>query len=206
MSAISFRSIAVLALAVAGPARAQAPASGAAPASEEVAVFAGGCYWTIEAVFEHLKGVREVVSGFAVPVPAPGVMSQLRRTTSAEAVRVVYDPSRISYRQLLEVFFKAAHDPTEIDRQGPDVGPQYRSVVFVRNDAERDAARTLIDELEQRGVFPRPVATEIAAARSFSPAADQDFVARNPRHPYVLVHDVPKLAALRRLFPALVRE
>jgi peptide-methionine (S)-S-oxide reductase len=190
-------------------------ASGQAPAgnhgnravSEQTAVFAGGCYWGVEAVFKHVRGVREAVSGFAVPGTPPGSAAPTSGHTGyAEAVRLVYDPSRITYAQLLQVFFLVAHDPTEVDRQGPDVGPQYRSVVFVNGEAQRQAAREYVDALTALRLFPRPIATEIAPARSFRPAEDQDYVAHNPDSPYVVAHDLPKLAELRRRFPAWYRE
>jgi peptide-methionine (S)-S-oxide reductase len=177
------------------------------PPAEEVAIFGAGCYWSSEAVFEHLKGVKDVVAGFAVPAAGSGSSAHASHHASyAEAARVTYDPSRITYRQLLEVFFLAAHDPTEIERQGPDVGPQYRSVVFVSGDAQRRAALAYIDELTAGHQFRAPIATEVVEARSFSPAPDQDFVARNPGHPYVVQWDRPKLAELHRRFPALMRD
>ena len=177
-----------------GPALA---AGQAAPGNAEVAVFAGGCYWGVEAVFEHLQGVREVTAGFAVPAGRGG---------NVEAVRVVFDPSRITYQQLLEVFFLVAHDPTQVDRQGPDVGPEYRSVVFVTGDAQRRAARQFMDELTSQHTFARAIATEIDLARAFNLAPDQDFVANHPDSPYVVAHDLPKLARLRSRFAALYRE
>lgn len=187
-----------------------APASGQTPdrhagnrtGAEETAVFAGGCYWGVESVFEHIRGVRDVIAGFAAPaVSSPGAS----RPTDVEAVRLVFDPSRISYQQLLQVFFLVAHDPTEVGRQGPDIGPEYRSVVFVAGDAQHRLAQGYLAELTTRRTFARPIATEIALARSFRPAPDQDYVARNPTSPYVVAYDLPKLAELRRRFPELYR-
>ena len=183
------------------------PATGGARAAEEVAIFGAGCYWSSEAVFEHIIGVTDVVSGFAVPaVASDSAPHGSRHAGYAEVARVTFDPSRISYRQLLEVFFLAAHDPTQVDRQGPDVGPQYRSVVFATSESQRQAAAAYLDELTAAGQFPRPIATEITTARSFRAAPDQDFVKRNPDHPYVVEHDRPLLASVRRRFAALYRE
>lgn len=164
------------------------------------AVFAGGCFWGVESVFEHLTGVQSVTSGYATPDGHDG-------KGFAEAVRVVYDPARISYTQLLEVFFLVAHDPTQVDRQGPDVGPRYRSLIFVRDTSERRLALRYLDSLRLSRTFSAPIATEIAGLRQFRIAEEyhQDYVDRHPQEAYVVVNDVPKLAALRRRFPALYR-
>jgi peptide-methionine (S)-S-oxide reductase len=174
------------------------------PSSSAVVVLAGGCYWGVESVFRHVSGVRSATSGFAVPVPAAGAGP----AGYAEAVRIVYDPSKLSYRQILEVFFSVVHDPTEVDRQGPDVGPQYRSIVFVAGDSERTLARAYIDSLSAARTFPKPIVTEIAELRSFRVVDDsqQDYAARHPTDPYIVINDVPKLEALRRRFPRLFRD
>ena len=170
------------------------------PKGSATIVLAGGCFWGTETVFEHLRGVRSVTSGFARywKVPSPGHVP-------IEAVRVVYDPSQISYQQLLEVFFTVAHDPTSRDRQGPDAGPQYRAIVFHRNAAQRAEAEAYIDALRTSARYGRPIVTELNAFRSFRPAAgdQQDYVARNPDAPYVVVNDLPKLERLRKEFPRL---
>ncbi len=181
---------AVLLLASLGMAPAQARHTTA------VAVFAGGCYWGMESVFEHIQGVTDVVAGFAVPAGQEGY---------AEAASVTYDTSRISYQQLLQVFF-AAHDPTEMNRQGPDEGPQYRSVVFVSSERQRQAARAFLDDLQARHVYARPVVTEVSDLASFRAASDQRFVDRHPSDPYVIQYDKPRLTELKRAFPALYRE
>ncbi len=170
---------------------------------DAVAVLAGGCYWGVESVFRHVRGIKSVTSGYAMPVPA----AALRSTERAEAVRIVYDSSSISYRRILDVFFSVVHDPTELDRQGPDVGPEYRSVVFVADSGQRGEVRAYIDSLSAAHVFPGPIVTEIAGLQSFQAvdASQQDYAERHPTDPYIMTNDVPKLAALHRLFPQLYR-
>lgn len=179
-------------------------------AATDTAVFAGGCFWGVEAVFEHLKGVSSAVSGYAggtAPSPSYELVSS-GTTGHAESVMVVYDPSRISYDQLLQVFFTVAHDPTELDRQGPDVGTQYRSAVFYRNAAQQEAARRYIVRLTAARVYPDSIVTELSPLGAFHPAEDyhQDYLAHHPMQPYIVINDAPKLAALRRQFPALYRQ
>lgn len=183
----------------------RAPA-GAEP-KDETAIFAGGCYWTVEAIFEHVKGVESAVSGLATPATDSGVTwtRPPRLTSLAEAVQVRYNPEEVSYRELLEAFFRAAHDPTQLDRQGPDRGPRYRSIVFVNSEAQAATVRAFIDSLDQSGLYKRPIVTEVLRLDEFKEVSEdqQDFVAKNPRHPYVLVHDRPKLASLERNFAHL---
>lgn len=176
------------------------------PSGRAEAVFAGGCFWGVEAVFEHLRGVESAVSGFAMPAgdtiggrPAP------RHSSYVEAVRVEYDPKRISYEQLLQVFFMVAHDPTQLDRQGPDRGPQYRSIVFPDVPEQRQVIASYLDQLRSNGVYSDAIVTEITPLKSFrvAPPEHQDYVARNPNAGYVRNHDLPKLAELRRQFPSL---
>jgi peptide-methionine (S)-S-oxide reductase len=169
-------------------------------------VLAGGCFWGVEAVFEHVRGVKSVTSGYAVPEVAEPTMKPAAGDY-VEAVRIEYDPEQIGYGKLLEIFFTVAHDPTQGDRQGPDVGPEYRSVILTANAAERSLATAYLDSLESAGGFPRPITTQISALKSFKVAepAHQDYVARHPRAPYVVVNDAPKLDHLRRLFPDLYR-
>lgn len=175
---------------------------------EQTAVFAGGCYWGVESVFEHVRGVKSAVSGFAfadTTVRSPD--GSRPRAAYAEAVRVVYDPAQVSYAQLLQVFFLVIHDPTQRDRQGPDVGPQYRSVVFPNSEAQRAAVRSYLAELRATGSYAAPIVTETASLREFRPVEEsqQDYAARHPTESYILVNDAPKLEALRRRFPALYR-
>ncbi|MEB3337083.1 MAG: peptide-methionine (S)-S-oxide reductase MsrA [Leptolyngbyaceae bacterium] len=173
----------------------------------ETLVVAGGCFWGVEAVFEHLQGVTEAVSGYSGGSAATanyGMVSS-GRTGHSESVKITYDPSQISYSQLLKVYFSVAHDPTQVNRQGPDVGTQYRSAIFFANDEQRRVAQAYIDQLNQSQVFSKPIATQLVPLKSFYPAEDyhQNFITRNPYHPYVMVHDLPKLAQLRKLFPNL---
>jgi peptide-methionine (S)-S-oxide reductase len=180
-------------------------AAAAAPSPKlQTAVLAGGCFWGMEAVFEHVKGVEDVVSGYAGGRATDATYERVssERTRHAEAIRIRYDPARISYDQLLRVYF-SAHDPTQLNRQGPDVGPSYRSAVFPQNEAQRRGAAAAIERLKAQ----RNVVTRIETG-AFYPAEahHQDFMKRNPRHPYIVAHDVPKLAAFRRTFPALYRE
>ena len=185
-----------------GPAPA-GPTAHAAQRPAAVAVLAGGCYWGVESVFHHVRGIRSATSGYALPVPAGG-----RAAPPVEAVRLEYDPAQISFRRILDVFFSVVHDPTEVDRQGPDVGPEYRSMIFAAGDAQRAEARAAIDSLAAARVYPRPIATEIAALRVFQivEPSQQDYAARHPDDPYIVTNDAPKLAALRRLFPRLYRD
>ena len=163
-------------------------------APREVAVLAGGCFWGVEAVFEHVKGVADVRSGFA------GVGGKAK---PVEAVRIEFDPRQVNYADLLRIFFAVVHDPTQVNRQGPDGGPQYRSAIFAQSPAQQRVAGAYLAQLTRAKAFPRPIATRLEQGRFVdAPAAHQDFMARNPQHPYVVVHDRPKLAALKRQFPA----
>jgi peptide-methionine (S)-S-oxide reductase len=196
----------LLLLAVAGtcavPGRAAAAGAGHGH-PRAVAVLAGGCCWGVESVFRHVRGVESATSGYSYPVPGAGV----RSTARVESVRIVYDPSRLSYRRILDVFFSVVQDPTELDRQGPDVGTDYRSIVFVNDDSGRAVVRAYVDSLTAAHVFPRPIVTEIDALRAFEPvvASQQDYAAKHPDNPYIVANDVPKLAALRQRFPGLYR-
>ena len=184
--------------------RADVPAA----AGLQTAILAGGCFWGTEAVFEHVKGVRNVVSGYAGGSAADATYAKVstERTGHAEAIRIVYDPRQVSYGTLLRIYFSAAHDPTQVNRQGPDTGPSYRSAIFPQNAAQRQAAQAYIAQLGTARVYPRPIATKIETG-GFYPAEahHQDFMRRNPGHPYILAHDVPKVAALKQMFPALYR-
>jgi len=185
------------------------PAPVGVAAASNTAVFAGGCFWGVEAVFESLEGVTDAVSGYAGGSDASPSYDKVSSGTTghAESVRVVYDPSRISYDQLLQVFFTVAHDPTQLNRQGPDVGTQYRSAVFYRNAAQREAAERYIGKLRDDKVWPGKIVTEVSALRGFHPAEEyhQNYLVRHPTQPYIVVNDMPKLEELRKRYPDLVR-
>lgn len=177
-------------------------------ASLDTAVLAGGCFWGIEAVFEHVKGVRSVVSGYAGGKAADARYEAVSGETTghAEAVRIVYDPRQVSYGQLLRVFF-SAHDPTQLNRQGPDTGPSYRSAVFPQSSAQKKVSEAYLAQLNSARSFGRPLATRIEGGRFYpAEAQHQDFLRRNPDYPYIRRWDMPKLAALKRDFPGLWRD
>ena len=176
----------------------------AAPARVETAVLAGGCFWGMEAVFEHVKGVRDVVSGYAGGSARDANYAAVssERTRHAEAVRSTYDPKQISYAQLLKIYATVAHDPTQVNRQGPDVGPSYRSAIFPQNQGQRQLAARFLAKLRASGLYKRPIATRIEGGAFYpAEASHQDFMRRNPYHPYIVVHDRPKVARLKRAYP-----
>ena len=176
----------------------------------QTAVLAGGCFWGIEAVFEHVKGVTDVRSGYSGGSAATAQYEKVGtgRTGHAEAVQVTYDPSQISYGQLLKVFFSVAHDPTELNRQGPDVGTQYRSAIFYANEEQKRIARAYIDQLNKARVFPKPIVTEVAALQAFheAEAYHQNYLVQHPDQPYIVINDMPKLDNLKKELPDLYRE
>ena len=185
------------------------PAPVGVAASSDTAVFAGGCFWGVEAVFEHLEGVSTAVSGYTGGRGQSPSYEQVSSgaTGHAEAVLVVYDPSRISYDQLLQVFFTIAHDPTQLNRQGPDVGTQYRSALFYRNPAQRAAAERYIAKLRAAKIHREPIVTELRPLEAFHEAEGyhQNYLVRHPTQPYIVMHDMPKLEELRRRLPQLYR-
>ena len=178
-------------------------------AEQETAVLAGGCFWGVQAIFQHTKGVLRATSGYAGGDAKSAVYDRVStgRTGHAEAVEVVFDPKVISYGELLRVFFSVALDPTEVNRQGPDVGPQYRSEIWAANPRQTEIARAYIAQLDAAKAFPRPIATKVSDAAPFYPAEPyhQDFATRFPNHPYIVFHDLPKLAALKKTFPKAYR-
>jgi peptide-methionine (S)-S-oxide reductase len=180
----------------------------AAPPRTETAVLAGGCFWGMESVFEHVKGVKDVVSGFAgggaKDANYDAVSSE--RTGHAEAVKITYDPSQISYAQLLQIYFTVAHDPTQVNRQGPDSGPSYRSVIFPQSPQQAAFAKAFINRLNGAHIFKAPIATKIESG-GFYPAETyhQDFARKHPDYPYIVVNDRPKVVALQKRFPALYK-
>jgi peptide-methionine (S)-S-oxide reductase len=184
-------------------------APAASQATTEVAVLAGGCFWGVQGVFQHVEGVTSAVSGYA-----GGDMNSAKydlvssgRTGHAEAVKVTFDPRKISYGRILQIYFSVAHNPTELNRQGPDVGPQYRSAVFPANAGQAHAAKAYIAQLDQAHVYGATIVTKIEFDKAFFPAEDyhQDFLTRHPGHAYIVYNDLPKIEALKRLFPQLYR-
>lgn len=184
--------------------------SSSQPKGLKTAVFAGGCFWGVEAVFEHVKGVTDVKSGYAGGDAKSADYEHVSsgETTHAEAVIVTYDPTKVTYVQLLTVFFSVAHDPTEVNRQGPDVGTQYRSAIFYTNETQKKLANDYIDAINKAKVFSKPIATQVVALDKFYDAEDyhQDYMKKNPDQPYIVYHDRPKLAALKEKFPDLYVE
>jgi peptide-methionine (S)-S-oxide reductase len=176
---------------------------------QQTAVFAGGCFWGIQAVFAHLKGVIRSTSGYSGGTAATATYEKVcsGKTGHAEAVEVIYDPSQITYGKLLQVLFSVAHDPTELNRQGPDVGTQYRSAIFYTSEDQKRIALAYVDQLNQAKAFPRPIVTQIAALDVFYPAEDyhQDYVENNPNNMYIVINDMPKVAQLRKQFPELYK-
>lgn len=179
----------------------------AAAKGEQTAVLAGGCFWGIEAVFEHVKGVTNVTSGYSggSAETADYELVSSGETGHAESVRITYDPSQISYGQLLKVFFAVAHDPTELNRQGPDTGTQYRSAIFYSDGEQKRIAEAYIEQLNQAKVFKRPIATQVSRLNSYyeAEAYHQDYAARHPDDSYIVINDLPKVASLRQQFPRL---
>jgi peptide-methionine (S)-S-oxide reductase len=175
----------------------------------QTAVFAGGCFWGVEAVFEKLNGVADVVSGFAGGSKATAhyQVVSMGITGHAESVKVTYDPARISYGQLLTVFFEVAHDPTQLNRQGPDEGTQYRSTIFYATPEQRDVAQAYIAQLSAAKTFKRKIVTTVVPLDGFYPAEGyhQDFLRRNPTYPYIVYNDLPKLDHLAKAFPDLLK-
>ena len=172
-------------------------------------VLAGGCFWGIEAVFEHVKGVTEAVSGYAGGSKGTAEYETVSTGTTghAESVRVTFDPSKVSLEKLLQVFFSVAHDPTQLNRQGPDVGPQYRSAIFFADEEQARVARAYIDQLTKAKTFSRPIVTQVVKLDGFYPAEEyhQNFAEKNPTYPYIVYNDRPKVEALKKQFPDLYR-
>jgi peptide-methionine (S)-S-oxide reductase len=181
----------------------------AAP-GEETVVFAGGCFWGVQGVFQRVKGVTRAVSGYAGGAADSAHYELVSRGTTghAESVQVTYDPSRVSYSQLLQVFFAVAHDPTQLNRQGPDVGTQYRSAIFYATPNQKEGAQAYIDQLTAGKVFPRPIVTQVAPLTGFYPAEayHQDYLNRHPDEPYIVYNDWPKIVSLQKQFPGLYAE
>jgi peptide-methionine (S)-S-oxide reductase len=170
-------------------------------------VLAGGCFWGIQAVFEHVRGVTAVTAGYSGGSADTAEYETVStgQTGHAESVKIIYDPSQVSYGQLLKVYFSVAHDPTELNRQGPDYGTQYRSSIFYGNDEQKRIALAYIDQLNQAKVFSRPIVTQVVALKAFYPAEayHQDYAVHHPNEPYIAINDLPKVEHLRQVLPEL---
>jgi peptide-methionine (S)-S-oxide reductase len=181
----------------------------AGASASEVAVLAGGCFWGVQGVFQHVEGVTNALSGYAGGDQATAhyEMTSGGDTGHAESVRITFDPHKITYGRLLQIYFSVAHDPTELDRQGPDEGTQYRSTIFPTSDEQAKVAKAYITQLDAAHAYGAAIVTTIEPGRAFYRAEDyhQDFLARNPTYPYIVYNDLPKIANLKRLFPALYR-
>jgi peptide-methionine (S)-S-oxide reductase len=177
--------------------------------AQATAVFAGGCFWGVDAVFKHTKGVSNVVSGYAGGSATTARYETVGTgvTGHAESVQITYDPAKISYAELLKVFFQVAHDPTQLNRQGPDVGTQYRSAIFYSDAGQQATAQRYIEQLNESKAFGKPIVTQVTALEKFYPAEayHQDYLARHPSQPYIVYHDLPKLEQLKHDFPTLYK-
>jgi peptide-methionine (S)-S-oxide reductase len=182
----------------------------AGSATSEVAVLAGGCFWGVQGVFQHVKGVVSAVSGYAGGDKETAHYEVVSSGTTghAESVRITFDPRKITYGRILQIYFSVAHDPTELNRQGPDVGTQYRSAIFPTDAAQAATAQAYIAQLDQAHVFDAPIVTRIEPGRAFYPAEahHQDFLTLHPTYPYIVINDLPKIENLKRLFPTLYRD
>jgi len=178
--------------------------------SKQTAVFAGGCFWGTQSVFERVKGVVATTAGYSGGSRATATYDQVNQenTGHAESVKVVFDPSKITYGQLLQIFFSVAHDPTQKNRQGPDIGESYRSVIFYANDEQQQLAKQYIAQLDAAKVFPKPIVTEVVPLKGFYDAESyhQDYALHNPNNPYIMVCDRPKIEALKQQYPDLFQD
>ena len=176
----------------------------------QTAVVAGGCFWGVHGVYQHVRGTRQVLSGYSGGTKATADYETVSRGESghAEAVEIRFDPKELSYGEILQIYFSVAHDPTQLNRQGPDVGTQYRSAIFYADGSQQRIAEAYIAQLERAKVFRRPIVTRMERLTAFYPAEayHQDFLLRNPSYPYIVVNDLPKIANLKRVFPARYRE
>jgi peptide-methionine (S)-S-oxide reductase len=185
-------------------------AADAAPAAEtETAVIAGGCFWGVQAVYQHVKGVTNAVSGYAGGTAQTAQYNTVSSggTGHAEAVRITYDPKQVTYGQILQIFFSVAHDPTQLNRQGPDTGPQYRSAIFPQNAEQEKVAKSYIDQLNKAGIFKAAIVTKVTPGENFYPAEayHQNYLKLHPMQPYIVFNDMPKLDSLKRVYPDVYR-
>ena len=176
----------------------------------QVAVVAGGCFWGLQGMFEHVRGVTKVVAGYSGGTAATAHYEIVgtEMTGHAESVEITYDPKQITYGQLLQLFFSVAHDPTQLNRQGPDSGPSYRSAIFVANADQDRVARAYVAQLTKANLFKSPIVTKIEPLKGFYPAEGyhQDYLIHHPNQPYIVFNDMPKIAALKQVYPQLYRE
>jgi len=176
----------------------------------QTAVLAGGCFWGVHGVYQHVRGTRQVLSGYSGGTKATADYETVSRGESghAESVEVRFDPTELSYGEILQIFFSVAHDPTQRNRQGPDVGTQYRSAIFYADESQKRTTEAYIAQLDRAKVFRRPIATKLERLTAFYPAEayHQDFLLKNPDYPYIVVNDLPKIASLQRVFPASYRD
>ncbi|MDE1911258.1 MAG: peptide-methionine (S)-S-oxide reductase MsrA [Pseudomonas sp.] len=175
----------------------------------QTAVFAGGCFWGVQGVFQHVQGVKNAVSGYDGGAASTAQYESVSGgdTGHAESVAVTYDPSKVSYGKLLQIYFSVAHNPTELNRQGPDSGTQYRSAIFAQNAEQQKVAQAYIAQLDAAKAFDKPIVTKIEMGKAFYPAESyhQDFLTENPSYPYIVINDLPKVAQLKKLFPEQYR-
>jgi peptide-methionine (S)-S-oxide reductase len=180
------------------------------PRTSEIVVLAGGCFWGVQGVFQHVDGVTRAVSGYAGGDAATANYRMVSNgsTSHAEAVEITFDPTKISYGKILQIYFSVAHDPTQFNYQGPDIGPQYRSAIFPTNDEQARVAKAYIAQLDQAKVYGDAIVTTIEPGHGFHPAEDyhQDYLTLNPTQPYIVINDLPKIENLKRIFPALYRK
>ena len=181
-----------------------------APGPVQTAVLAGGCFWGVQGVYQHVRGVQQALSGYSGGAKATAEYETVSRgdTGHAESVEVRFDPKEVSYGEILQIYFSVAQDPTQLDRQGPDTGTQYRSNIFYADDSQKNIARAYIAQLEKAKVFGGAIVTRVDRLTAFYPAEayHQDFLIKNPRYPYIVINDLPKVEHLKELFPALYRE
>jgi peptide-methionine (S)-S-oxide reductase len=181
-----------------------------AAGAQQTAVLSGGCFWGVQGVYQHVKGVSQVLSGYAGGDKSTAIYEMVGtgQTGHAESVQIKFDPAQISYGQILRIFFSVAHDPTELNRQGPDEGTQYRSAIFYADAEQKRIAEAYIAQLDGAKIYGGPIVTRVDPAKGFYPAEDyhQDFLVRNPTYPYIVINDLPKVANLQRLFPDLYRD
>src|SRR5262252_845403 len=176
------------------------------PAAIQTAVLAGGCFWGVQGVYQHVRGVTQALSGYSGGTKATAEYEMVSGggTGHAESVEIRFDPKELSYGEILQIYFSVVHDPTQLNRQGPDTGTQYRSVIFYADESQKRIAEAYITQLDRAKVFRRPIVTKVERLTGFYPAEDyhQDFLLKNPNYPYIVINDLPKIASLKRVFPA----